>query len=74
MFHSCFHLCFWFLVFGFPFRVVFVSCYPFPEIWDEVPENFEKTEFFDRGLSVSHGTSVLAATPASQNGVAGLWT
>ena len=31
------------LVFGFPFRVMFVIRHLFPEIRDEVPENFKAT-------------------------------
>src|SRR3954462_3199185 len=37
LFHSCFPL-----YFGFPFRVMFVVRHLFPEIQDEVPENFLK--------------------------------
>ena len=34
--------------FGFPFRVMFVVRHLFPEIRDEVPENFQRTEFLIR--------------------------
>src|SRR3954465_5796716 len=37
LFHSCFPL-----YFGFPFRVMFVICHLFPEIREEVPENFQE--------------------------------
>jgi hypothetical protein len=44
--------------------VVLPFAIPLPEIRDEVPENFEGTEIFDRWVSGFHGASVFAAAPA----------
>src|SRR4029077_1753642 len=38
----CFFIAVFHLVFGFPFRVMFVVRHLFPEIRDEVPENFSR--------------------------------
>jgi hypothetical protein len=42
----CFFIDVFLFVFGFPFRVMFVIRHLFPEIRDEVPENFSKGRNF----------------------------
>ena len=54
--HKCFHL--WFMgviPFGLVFSCGFAVRYPFPEIRDEVPENFK---FFNHGLPGLNGFGI----------------
>ena len=57
------------LVLGFPFRVMFVVRHLFPEIRDEVPENFsERLKFFN---PPSPRLPSSRKAPAGQDGEAG---